>query len=460
MAPKSAEVPEFQTIGLNSLSNGKSLEAGVEKIVKQGGLGLVTAAVFLAGEMAGSGVLALPSAMKGTGWFGLLLIIFFTINACFTGTRLGLCWIMLEERYEEFRGEVRDPYPAIAEKAVGKWGRLVSSICITLTLYGGGCVFIVLIAQFTGSLFAAAGVHLHLCLWMVICAVGLIPMTWMGTPKDFWFIAVGALITTVMACIIICASSIFTCYNSEIPVVLPPPTLTGFSKAFGSIMFAFAGASTFPTIQADMADRKKFPVAASIAMLILFCIYFPMAAAGYFSFGDRVTDNIVLSLDGGWHRIVVELMLLLHLISAFPIITNPPAQFFEQLFGIPGDFNWKRCVFRSISVLGLLFIAETIPSFGAILDLVGASTVTLLTFVFPPFFYLKLADASIGSKIWHNRRVKKWERIYCWFLVCIGLAGGAMATYTAFGNIVSAQFSRPCYLLEAGANVTVSGGGH
>ena len=32
-----------------------------------GGLGVITAGVFLAGEMAGSGVLALPNAMVGTG---------------------------------------------------------------------------------------------------------------------------------------------------------------------------------------------------------------------------------------------------------------------------------------------------------------------------------------------------------------------------------------------------------
>ena len=37
-------------------------------------------------------------------------------------------------------------------------------------------------------------------------------------------------------------------------------------SAFGSIMFAFAGASTFPTIQADMRDRKKFHISACIAM--------------------------------------------------------------------------------------------------------------------------------------------------------------------------------------------------
>ena len=37
------------------------------EVVKKRGLGIITAAIFLAGEMAGSGVLALPAAMVGTG---------------------------------------------------------------------------------------------------------------------------------------------------------------------------------------------------------------------------------------------------------------------------------------------------------------------------------------------------------------------------------------------------------
>jgi hypothetical protein len=46
------------------------------------------------------------------------------------------------------------------------------------------------------------------------------------------------------------------------------------------------------------------------------------------------------------------------------------------------------------------------PSFGSILNLVGGSTVTLLTFVFPPLFYMRLADASLtenGGKAWIER---------------------------------------------------------
>ena len=124
-------------------------------------------------------------------------------------------------------------------------------------------------------------------------------------------------------------------------------------------MFAYAGASTFPTIQADMQDRSKFNYSAMIAMgggfiwflivkenrksSVLFVIYFPIAAGCYFSLGDQVTDNIVLAMSDGWQRITVEIMLLLHLVTAFPIILNPPAQFCEKLLNIPSGMKngWK-----------------------------------------------------------------------------------------------------------------------
>ncbi len=38
-----------------------------------------------------------------TGWGGVALIVMFTINEAYIGSRLGLCWVILEERYEEFR---------------------------------------------------------------------------------------------------------------------------------------------------------------------------------------------------------------------------------------------------------------------------------------------------------------------------------------------------------------------
>ena len=69
--------------------------------------------------------------------------------------------------------------------------------------------------------------------------------------------------------------------------------------------------------------------------LVLGIIYVPMGVLGYYALGDQAEANVVLNLSPGPIRIVIEIMLLLHLISAFPILINPPCLYFEQLFKIP-----------------------------------------------------------------------------------------------------------------------------
>ena len=57
-------------------------------------------------------------------------------------------------------------------------------------------------------------------------------------------------------------------------------------------------------------------------------------------------------------------------------------------------FGWKRVVFRSVVILLLLAIALSVPFFGVIVDIIGSTTVTLLNFILPPFFYILLVDSS------------------------------------------------------------------
>lgn len=49
----------------------------------------------------------------------------------------------------------------------------------------------------------------------------------------------------------------------------------------------------------------------------------------------------------------------------------------------------------------MIFIGESLPSFGSILDLVGGSTIALMSIVFPCLFYMYLSalDKKIPKKI-------------------------------------------------------------
>ena len=44
----------------------------------------------------------------------------------------------------------------------------------------------------------------NLRLWLLVCAAVLLPFTWLGTPKEFWGIAIGASLATALACLLIC----------------------------------------------------------------------------------------------------------------------------------------------------------------------------------------------------------------------------------------------------------------
>lgn len=47
-----------------------------------------------------------------------------------------------------------------------------------------------------------------------------------------------------------------------------------------------------------------------------------------------------------------------------------------------------RILSRSAMMLAVVVVAETVPNFGVLLDLVGGSTITLMSLVFPLVFNL------------------------------------------------------------------------
>ncbi len=77
-----------------------------------------------------------------------------------------------------------------------------------------------------------------------------------------------ALLTTVIACVmIITQAGIDAPAKKEEGLYYPSPTVSSFFLAFGSILFAFGGASSFPTIQNDMIDKSQFEKSVNIAFV-------------------------------------------------------------------------------------------------------------------------------------------------------------------------------------------------
>ncbi|ROT83183.1 Proton-coupled amino acid transporter 4 [Penaeus vannamei] len=243
---------------------------------KKEGLGMWMTSFFLIAQMAGAGFLSLPKALSNTGWLGVPMLILFCTMVGFSGTRLGKCWVILEERYPEYKNPCRQPYMEIADRALGVHGRRLTLVSVVITLMGGTIVFLILIASFLNGLIP----QLSPCEWLLVVAAVILPFTWLGTPKDFWQASVLAVVSTAVACIVIFIQILVEVEEHEDPFY-QNPTISTFALGFGAILFAFGGASVFPTIQNDMADRRQFGKSVVVGFAAILSLYLPVAVAGY-----------------------------------------------------------------------------------------------------------------------------------------------------------------------------------
>jgi len=363
---------------------------------------------------------------------------------------LGRCWIILRDNFPEYReSHVRYPYPAIGERAYGKPMRHVVTAAINLTLLGVATVFLLLANQNLQSLFMRVGVDVSYCYLILITGACLIPLVCIGTPKDFWPIAVTALISTSIACILIVVAVVMDAPNHK-PVKHTQPDVLSYFKTFGTILFSFGGAAIFPSIQHDMKEPAVFSRVVLSSYTILLCLYLPVASAGYFVYGDDLKDNIMDSLPIGGLRDAGDLLLAIHLLMAFTIAVNPSCQQLEETLGIDIRFSWKRVVVRSVIVVFIVFVGESIPHFGAILDFIGGSTVTFLTFVAPSIFYYRLRfkfEEWQSAKDFLRSGVHPAVVGLNILIVTAGIIGGGISTYAAIQELADkSTFIPPCYV--------------
>ncbi|KAH3898159.1 hypothetical protein DPMN_022378 [Dreissena polymorpha] len=134
---------------------------------------------------------------------------------------------------------------------------------------------------------------------MIIVAGVLLTPTMLGTPADFWFVAVGATCATAVACVILLVSILIDAKHHDGPVIhTTEVTFTSVSVAFGTICFAFGGHPAFPTFQADMKKQSNFGKAVLLGYTIVLLMYLPVSAAGFFAYG-HVEDNILATVSSG-----------------------------------------------------------------------------------------------------------------------------------------------------------------
>ncbi|KAL3984839.1 Transmembrane amino acid transporter family protein [Acanthocheilonema viteae] len=426
------------------------------------GLGWIITSLFLVGDLAGGGIVALPAAIVQTNfWPGLIISTIMALAMAYTAHMLGLGWVILQRRWPEYREHCRKPYPEMGARAMGNTIKHVVSVCIDITQFGIAVVYLILsaknISDFIDAFFK---IEISFCYVILAVGIGLLPITFLKSPQDFWWAIILAMITTTLALIMVMIGAVMdysTCaperaFNTN---VLP----ANYFLALGTILFSYGGHAAFPTILHDMRKPYHFTRSSILAFLIVYMLYTPVCILAYLTYGNSLRESILNSVQNTALQQGANILITLHCILTLTIVFNPLNQEAEEIFGVPHHFCWQRVLVRTGMMMAVVFVGESLPSFGPLLGLVGSSTLTLTSLIFPCLFYLYL---TVGDEIAEEKGKKKPDEIpsftevlvrsprrrliICLLIIVGGFIGGGLAVYTSIKELATTRFTEPCYV--------------
>ncbi|KAI6184738.1 Amino acid transporter, transmembrane family-containing protein [Aphelenchoides bicaudatus] len=371
------------------------------EFVKSHGLHWITAALIIVGDMAGGSMIALPTAIQQSGSY-LGFILYF----------LGDSWRILLRHWPHYHHEfTRKPYAEIGEKALGKVSKTIASISVNLSQFGIVVVFFLLSAKNIHDFLLTYTERVpSVCIWILIIWVVVFPLTLLKSPEDFWFLIVASGVCTGLTVVLIITSGFIdfeACYpeskQAEFNVI-------SLFIGLGTIVFAWGGHATFPTIQHDLKKPKDFTKAVVLSFSIVTLFYIIVMVTGTLVYANSLRYSIINSLQTPWIQQTANILIAIHCILSTLIMINPLNLEAEEFFGAPQTFGIQRVLARENRLL------ETGRDEGVV---------------------------SFKDMLKYN---SKLALVFCISVIVAGVVCGSIATGTSIREIAATNFELPCYL--------------
>ncbi|KAJ2335265.1 hypothetical protein GGI00_001449 [Coemansia sp. RSA 2681] len=348
--------------------------------------------------MIGSGILALPYALKEAGfYFGILVLILvafltlFSLNTLvYSGRRVGLY------KYED-----------VSAAALGRSGYFLLSFALSVNSIGSCISYLIIVGDVVTAIAQTAfGVSVFTTRQavIVVAAVGFtLPLLFFRTLEP---------LVKPSALSIFCLPVIVSIVAIRGPTyALPEPAPTpvfgpSILPAFGVIAFAYSCTQTcfqnYQTLQSKTltAWRRATSYATATSALI----YLAFSVISYKSFGVGTQPNLLnnFSNDDALANIA-RVLLAFTLTLTYPMQFYPVRDLLGEFLGLPVETltRSQKPLFHALTLTmfaGTLATALAITDLGFVFKLIGTAASSLLVFGLPGVVYLRLVSPYLWSK--------------------------------------------------------------
>lgn len=363
----------------------------------------------------GVGLLALPLALKYSGWvIGMVFFLFSACSTSYTAKLLAKC-LDVDNSLITFAD--------VGYVAFGPRGRVAISILFTLELIAACVALVVLFADSLNALIPTwSNVE-----WKIICGIVLIPLS---------FLPLRLLSFTSVLGILCCFSIVLAVFvdgfiKPHQPGSLREPAMTYLFPAnwgtlplsFGLMMSPWGGHGVFPNIYRDMRHPHKYSKGVNITYIFTYILDVAIAIAGLLMFGNQVRDELtsnILLTDGYPKGLSVFIVICIGIIplTKLPLNGRPIISTIEILLGLDsrtmsttsqsttGLSNFSRGILKITirTLINVLFVllAILVPSFDRIMGMMGSVACFSICIILPVAFHLKLFGRELARWRWRG----------------------------------------------------------
>ncbi|PSS30161.1 Lysine histidine transporter like [Actinidia chinensis var. chinensis] len=362
--------------------------------------------------MVGAGVLSLPYAMSELGWGpGVTVLIISWVVTLYT------LWQMVE-MHEMVPGKRFDRYHELGQHAFGeKLGLYIVVPQQLVVEVGVNIVYMV-----TGGkslkkfhdLVCKDCQNIKLTYFIMIFASVHFVLSHLPNFNSISGVSLAAAVMSLSYSTIAWASSLHKGVQEDVEYGYKAKTTAGtvfnFFSALGDVAFAYAGHNVVLEIQATIPSTPEKPSKGPmwrgviVAYIVVALCYFPVALIGYWIFGNKVEDNILMSLEKPtWLIAMANMFVVIHVIGSYQIYAMPVFDMIETVLVKKLHFKPStplRFISRTVYVAFTMFVGITFPFFGGLLGFFGGFAFAPTTYFLPCIMWLAIYKPRRFSLSW------------------------------------------------------------
>ncbi|XP_071522232.1 neutral amino acid uniporter 4-like [Panulirus ornatus] len=389
----------------------------------------------------GTGILAMPDALKNSGLFtGTALLPFIALICIHCMHMLVNCAHELKERlgingldYAEVGYHAFSTGPASLRQFASTARSILNSF-LTITQLGFCCVYVVFMAanikQVVDCKLPGNDIDIHGYMGIL-----LIPLLAISMIRSLKVLAPFSLVSNVFLGLGLVIT--FHYLLQDIPSSYDRPEFKSWKQLplfLGTSIYAFEGIGVVLPLERKMTNPEDFRGCNGVlntAMILVTCGYIAVGFFGYLKYGDAVHGSITLNLPPGDNLAqLVKILMALAIYMTYSLMLYVPAEImWPHLSSRFHSARAKRIgeyIFRAFLVLVTFILAAAIPNIGLFISLVGAVSSSALAIIFPPIIEI--------VTFWP--RVTKMTMIKCTGIFIFGMACFVTGAYASVEAII------------------------